>query len=149
MTLVEKISKSYLQKLKNKAWYHQRFDGSPMFMSYIAFAEVRQEKRKPRGTKAQVTAFFQVILLIDLKDAQVGRIFFTAQDLAVFTELTVSALAERDIGRQIGANPGLFGPFSDQLAQTGGLGRQRRWHRRSGLSRRRVDVGLIEGYEAG
>lgn len=36
-----------------KDWYHQRFDGSPMYLFTIADAEVLPEKRKPRGTEAR------------------------------------------------------------------------------------------------
>jgi len=76
MTLVEKISKSYLQKLKNKAWYHQRFDGSPMYLFAIGEAEIRQEKRKPAGTEADVRVCFfnsgQADWYLDMEDVKRG-----------------------------------------------------------------------------
>jgi len=76
MTLVEKISKSYLQKLKNKEWYHQRFDGSPLFMSFIASAEVKKEKRKPAGTEADMRICFfdkgKADWYLDMKDVKRG-----------------------------------------------------------------------------
>jgi len=40
------------KKLANRKWYNQRFDGSPMFMSMIAYAETKIEARKPKGTEA-------------------------------------------------------------------------------------------------
>ncbi|MFH1111658.1 MAG: PEP-utilizing enzyme [Patescibacteria group bacterium] len=46
------------KKIKNKLWYHQRFDGSPLYMHPIAEAEVAKEKRKPAGTEARVRAWF-------------------------------------------------------------------------------------------
>ena len=36
----------YISKLKGKKWYHQRFDGCPHFIHYIAEAEDRDEPRK-------------------------------------------------------------------------------------------------------
>lgn len=44
--------------IKNKEWYHQRFDGSPLFISVIAEAEIKREKRKPAGTEANMRACF-------------------------------------------------------------------------------------------
>ena len=103
MTLVEKISKSYLQKLKNKAWYHQRFDGSPMFMSYIAFAEVRQEKRKPRGTEANVRVCFfdglKADWYLDMADVRRGAkviIQLAKQDKNISTKLLRSWKKDED-----------------------------------------------------
>ena len=55
---MRQLNKSYLEKLKNKEWYHQRFNGSPIFMSYIALAEPKKEERKPKGTEADVRVFF-------------------------------------------------------------------------------------------
>ncbi len=43
-----------VKQLQNKEWYHQRFDGSPLFISTIAEAEVIQEERKPAGTEADL-----------------------------------------------------------------------------------------------
>src|SRR3989338_1298834 len=104
MTLVEKISKSYLQKLKNKAWYHQRFDGSPMFMSYIAFAEVRQEKRKPRGTEANVRVCFfdglKADWYLDMADVRRGAkviIQLAKQDKNISTKLLRSWKKDEDL----------------------------------------------------
>lgn len=44
--------------LKGKEWYHQRFDGCPMFIAHIAESEVRREARKPAGTEADVRVCF-------------------------------------------------------------------------------------------
>lgn len=41
-----------LKRLTGRAWYHQRFDGSPMFLSVVGGAETRTEARKPKGTEA-------------------------------------------------------------------------------------------------
>ena len=50
----EKIEKL----LANKQWYHQRFDGSPMFLFAVGEAELKRERRKPRGTEADVRVCF-------------------------------------------------------------------------------------------
>lgn len=47
-----------LELLKGKEWYHQRFDGSPMFIFTIADAEMLKEKRKPTGTYPKVRVCF-------------------------------------------------------------------------------------------
>ncbi len=49
---------SYEKLIKGKQWYHQRFDGSPMFLFAVGEAETRIEKRKPRGTEADVRVSF-------------------------------------------------------------------------------------------
>ncbi len=43
---------------RNREWYHQRFDGSPLFIGAIAEAEVMREDRKPAGTEADVRICF-------------------------------------------------------------------------------------------
>lgn len=62
--------------IKNKQWYHQRFDGCPMFMWFIADAEVKKEKRKPAGTEADVRiAFFDhgtADWYLDIEDVRRG-----------------------------------------------------------------------------
>src|SRR3989344_4918251 len=45
-------------QLKNREWYHQRFDGCPMFIGFIAEAEPKKEPRKPAGTEADVRVCF-------------------------------------------------------------------------------------------
>jgi len=73
---MSKLAPINLTSLKNKQWYHQRFDGCPLFMSYIAFAEVRQEKRKPAGTEADVRICFfddgKADWYLDMKDVNRG-----------------------------------------------------------------------------
>ena len=44
--------------LKGKQWYHQRFDGAPLYLLLIGEAEVKREKRKPEGTEADVRVCF-------------------------------------------------------------------------------------------
>jgi phosphoenolpyruvate synthase/pyruvate phosphate dikinase len=71
------IKKSFdLKKLENKEWYHQRFDGCPMFLWFIADAEVRKEKRKPSGTEADVRVCFfdsgKADWYLDMKDVNRG-----------------------------------------------------------------------------
>jgi len=39
---------------ENREWYHQRFDGAPMFIFSIADAEMLREKRKPAGAYPQI-----------------------------------------------------------------------------------------------
>ncbi len=41
-----------LEKLSGHQWYHQRFDGSPLFLSLVGGPETRKEPRKPKGTEA-------------------------------------------------------------------------------------------------
>jgi len=41
-------------QLKNKQWYHQGFDGTPMFILAIAEAEQKQEKRKPKAAEVGI-----------------------------------------------------------------------------------------------
>lgn len=63
-------------KLKNKQWYHQRFDGAPMFIFAIAEAEPKKEKRKPKGTEGSLRVFFSGKDIIDwyipIKDIERG-----------------------------------------------------------------------------
>jgi len=65
-----------LNLIKNKQWYHQRFDGCPMFIWFIADAEVRREKRKPKGTEADIrVCFFEpgtADWYLDMKDVERG-----------------------------------------------------------------------------
>lgn len=44
--------------ISGRQWYHQRFDGSPMFLFAVGEAETRIEKRKPKGTEADVRVSF-------------------------------------------------------------------------------------------
>lgn len=47
-----------LALFKGRKWYHQRFDGCPMFIGFVAEAEPKREKRKPAGTEADVRICF-------------------------------------------------------------------------------------------
>jgi len=52
------MQQSLLKLLKGKKWYHQRFDGCPMFIGAIAEAETRKESRKPTGCIPKVRVGF-------------------------------------------------------------------------------------------
>ncbi len=41
-----------IKKLTGRAWYHQRFDGAPLYLSMVGTAETLREERKPVGTQA-------------------------------------------------------------------------------------------------
>ena len=49
---------TYESLITGREWYHQRFDGSPMFLFAVGEAETRIETRKPRGTEANVRVCF-------------------------------------------------------------------------------------------
>lgn len=71
------ITKNFdLNKIKGREWYHQRFDGCPMFIWFIADAEVRKEKRKPAGTEADIRVCFfdpgKADWYLDMKDVKRG-----------------------------------------------------------------------------
>lgn len=40
--------------IANRLWYHQRFDGSPLYLFFVGDAELKREVRKPRGTEANI-----------------------------------------------------------------------------------------------
>lgn len=42
-----------LENFKNKTWYHQRFDGCPLFLSIIGEAETIPDQLRPTGTEAK------------------------------------------------------------------------------------------------
>src|SRR3989338_6103506 len=58
MSMIYIASQSRLNSLKNQSWYHQRFDGAPLYIGFIAEAETKKEGRKPVGTEANVRACF-------------------------------------------------------------------------------------------
>lgn len=46
------IDNKLKQELSGRKWYHQRFDGSPMYLSIVGgLGECKPEERKPRGTE--------------------------------------------------------------------------------------------------
>ena len=45
-------------QLKDKQWYHQGFDGTPMFILAIAEAEQKSEKRKPKAAEVGIRVCF-------------------------------------------------------------------------------------------
>ncbi len=52
------VSKELTRSLVGRRWYHQRFDGSPLFLSFIADAELKPEPRKPVGSTGTVRVTF-------------------------------------------------------------------------------------------
>lgn len=58
MEKADNLLEKHHKRLTDKEWYHQRFDGSPMFIFAIAEAEVKKEKRKPKGTEADIRVCF-------------------------------------------------------------------------------------------
>lgn len=42
-----------LQWKRKKQWYHQRFDGAPLYLFAVGEAETQVERRKPSGTEAR------------------------------------------------------------------------------------------------
>ena len=44
--------------VKDRQWYHQRFDGSPFYLFAVGEGEVDRERRKPAGTEAKVRICF-------------------------------------------------------------------------------------------
>lgn len=56
---MEKLSLSkLLPQLKNRQWYNQRFDGSPLFLHFMGAADVKQDPRKPKGTNGKIGICF-------------------------------------------------------------------------------------------
>lgn len=55
---MSKIPKKVINLLKNRQWYHQRFDGAPLYLDFIAEAEIAKEQRKPSGTEAEMRVVF-------------------------------------------------------------------------------------------
>lgn len=58
LPVLGRLSGDRLSLIENKEWYHQRFDGSPLFLFTVGEAELRQEERKPAGTEADVRVCF-------------------------------------------------------------------------------------------
>lgn len=73
--------------LGGREWYHQRFDGAPMFIYAIADAEMRREARKPAAAYPRSRVCFfeggQADWHLDLEDVRAGA-------------RAISARAERD-----------------------------------------------------
>ena len=49
MKFIKGFVKKDINELKQRGWYHQRFDGCPMFLDLISEAELRKESRKALG----------------------------------------------------------------------------------------------------
>ncbi|MDP3740932.1 MAG: hypothetical protein Q8R08_01230, partial [bacterium] len=54
----DQLMKNYLPLIKGKKWYHQRFDGSPMFLYAVGEAHLKPDRRRPAGTEALVSVCF-------------------------------------------------------------------------------------------
>ncbi len=52
------ISNKVRGLVSGREWYHQRFDGAPFYMYAVAEAELAKEKRKPKGTEANIRICF-------------------------------------------------------------------------------------------
>jgi len=50
--------KKILPTLKNRQWYNQRFDGSPLFLYFMGSADVLEDRRKPKGTNGKIGICF-------------------------------------------------------------------------------------------
>ena len=50
----KKIPQKVRKLIAGKEWYHQRFDGCPMFIGFISESEPKLEERKPKGTEADI-----------------------------------------------------------------------------------------------
>ncbi|KKU48044.1 MAG: Phosphoenolpyruvate synthase/pyruvate phosphate dikinase [Parcubacteria group bacterium GW2011_GWA2_46_9] len=64
------------KKVKGTTWYHQRFDGAPLYMVPVCEAEVMREARKPAGTEADVRVGFftdgKADWYLDMRDVRRG-----------------------------------------------------------------------------
>lgn len=93
MALPEEVQKS----ISGKQWYHQRFDGSPLFIYSIAEAELKKEERKPAGTEADLRICFfsdgKADWYLDMGDVERGAGVLTslAKD---YPDLSTQLLAE-------------------------------------------------------
>ncbi len=52
------MDKKLRQRISRRQWYHQRFDGSPLYLFFVGDAELKRERRKPAGTEANVRVCF-------------------------------------------------------------------------------------------
>lgn len=71
-----RIPQKVKKLIQEKEWYHQRFDGSPLYLYFIAEAELAKEPRKPVGTEANVRVSFfkdgKADWYLDLADVRRG-----------------------------------------------------------------------------
>ncbi len=88
------IARSVRQRVVGREWYHQRFDGSPLYLFDIGEAEIRREPRKPNGTEADVRVCFfkdgKADWYLDMKDVRRGSevmIRLARKDTAISTKL--------------------------------------------------------------
>ena len=73
---MKKLDIINLASLKNKQWYHQRFDGSPLYLFAVGEAEIKKEKRKPARAEADVRVCFfnsgKADWYLDMEDVKRG-----------------------------------------------------------------------------
>lgn len=76
------MDEAILKRVTGRQWYHQRFDGSPMYLSMVGEAEVRVESRKPAGTEAKWRICFfekgKADWFLDMADVDRGAQIITA-----------------------------------------------------------------------
>lgn len=67
--------------INGKEWYHQRFDGSPLFLVAVGEGELRLEARKPAGTEANVRVCYfdqeKADWYLDMNDVRRGAAVIT------------------------------------------------------------------------
>lgn len=87
--------------IAGRKWYHQRFDGAPMFIFAVADAEMLKEKRKPVGTNPNIRVCFfshgKADWYLDRADIRRGAsalIKLAKQDPAVSTNLRAAWRAD-------------------------------------------------------
>ncbi len=112
-----------------RSWYHQRFDGCPLFLFHVGEAEITQEKRKPAGTEANIRVCFfdsgkadwyldeediqrgsSVIIKIAKKDTEVSKKLLAAWQTdeyafqryvdEEFPKLTLSSLSKNALAKE-------------------------------------------------
>ena len=114
---MKRLDNFNLNRLKNKQWYHQRFDGCPMFIGFISESEPKRENRKPKGTEADIRACYfeegkcdwyldmkdigratDVILKLAKKDSKISTKFLAAwrKDEQAFEDFCLNQLPKID-----------------------------------------------------
>lgn len=75
------IRDNLTKELAGRKWYHQRFDGSPMYLSFIANSEIKTEQRKPEGANADIRVCFfensKADWYLDMEDVERGAKIIT------------------------------------------------------------------------
>ncbi len=71
------LKENLRKKISGQNWYHQRFDGAPLYILLVAVGELKKEPKKPAGTEANIrVAFFsengKSDWYIDMRDIKRG-----------------------------------------------------------------------------